>query len=148
MNDLTTLNNKSQMLKHILTDHPDEDINVKFGVKIIKNCRTSFERQIYESVAIQQAREQYNILNSCSEYNKCSLERLSTQKLKLSLAKLTNLRRIENKVIQIDEVNQDLEWEELRDWECVLREHKDRIEQEERELNVQLDRQTRKQEGW
>ena len=103
LNDLTTLNNKSQMLKHILTDHPDEDINVKFGVKIIKNCRTSFERQIYESVAIQQAREQYNILNSCSEYNKCSLERLSTQKLKLSLAKLTNLRRIENKVIEIDE---------------------------------------------
>ena len=59
LNDLTTLSSKSHMLKHILTDHPDENIkNIKFGIRIIRNCRTSFERQIYESVAIQQAREQ------------------------------------------------------------------------------------------
>ena len=80
LNDLTTLSSKSHMLKHILTDHPDENIkNIKFGIRIIRNCRTSFERQIYESVAIQQAREQHKILNSRSEYNRCSLPRLSTQ---------------------------------------------------------------------
>ena len=68
------------MLKHILTDYPGEQIkNAKFGIKIIKTFRTSFERQIYHSVAIQQAREQHHILNSRSEYNRCSLLRLSTQ---------------------------------------------------------------------
>ena len=68
------------MLKHILSEHPGEQIkNVKFGIKIIKTWRTSFERQIYESVAIQQAREQHHILNSRSEYNRCSLPRISTQ---------------------------------------------------------------------
>ena len=212
-------------------------------MKIIKNCRTSFESQIYESVAIQQSREHHNILNSRSEYNRCSLPRLSThlgdaqfkeysaeleaeQKLEDELdkkirqlrklrnkerlvpakggnngtkrrkindkeyvtiqenwgpptttgsqknkkeqenmemqqptkrnrtsenntgVKLTNLRRIENKVIEVDETDQNLEWEEPRDWERVLREHKDRIEQEERELNARLDNQRRKHEGW
>ena len=244
LNDLTTLSSKSHMLKHILTDHPDENIkNIKFGIRIIRNCRTSFERQIYESVAIQQAREQHKILNSRSEYNRCSLPRLSTQlgdaqfkeynteleeekklddeldkkirqlrklrnKERLVPAKgenqgtkrrkindkefitiqenwghptttcpqknkkeqesienqqpnkrnrtsennkgiqLTNLRRIENKIIEVEEKDQNLEWEEPRDWEHVLREHKERIEQEERELNARLDRQRRKQEGW
>ena len=42
---------------------------------------------------------------------------------------LTNLRRIENKVIEVAETDQNLEWEEPRDWEPVLREHKERIEQ-------------------
>ena len=65
LNDLTKLSRKSHMLKHILSEHPGQDIKkVKFGMSIIRTCRTSFERQIYESVEIQQAREHHNILNS------------------------------------------------------------------------------------
>ena len=244
LNDLSTLSNKSHMLKHILTEHPGQEIKkVKFGMSIIKTCRTSFERQIYESVAIQQAREQHNILNSRAEYNRCSLPRLSTQlgdtqnekyNKELELEKkaedelekkirhlrkqrnkerlvpvrecnvgtkrrklnsqtyitieenwgppttpapektkreqedtpiehpskrtrtksntqptiLTNLRTIENKVITIEENNKNLEWEEPRDWNQVLREHRERIEREELELNERLEKQRKKKESW
>ena len=68
------------MLKHIVNSHPEQDPKeVHFGMKIIRTCKTSFERQVYESVAIQQEREQHHLLNSRSEYNRCSLPRLSTQ---------------------------------------------------------------------
>ena len=68
------------MLKHIVNSHPEQDPKeVHFGMKIIRTCKTSFERQVYESVAIQQEREQHHLLNSQSEYKRCSLPRLSTQ---------------------------------------------------------------------
>ena len=44
---LTTLSNKNHMLKHIITEHPGKEIkNIKFVIKIIKTCKTSFERHI------------------------------------------------------------------------------------------------------
>jgi hypothetical protein len=47
-------------------------------MEIIKYTRTSFERQILESVCIQQ-NTHHHILNSRSEYNRCSVPRLSTR---------------------------------------------------------------------
>ena len=93
---------------------------------------------------------------TCSQKNKKEQESMETQqpnKRNRTIenntgVQLTNIRRIENKIIEVDETDQNLEWEEPRDWERVLREHKERIEQEERELNAQLDRQRKKQEGW
>ena len=80
LNDLARLSTSSHMLKHILTEHSDSEIkDVKFGMKILRTCRSSFERQIYESVSIQQERKNHHILNSRAEYNRCSLPRLSTQ---------------------------------------------------------------------
>ena len=52
---------------------------VEFGMKVLKYTQTSFERQIRESVVIQAERTKHKILNSRSEYNRCSLPRLCTQ---------------------------------------------------------------------
>ena len=80
LNDLTQLKSSSHMLKHIVLNHPDQELDkIMFGMRILRTCKSSFERQIHESVLIQQEREQHNILNSRSEYNRCSLPRISTQ---------------------------------------------------------------------
>ena len=79
LNDMAKLDPKSHMLKHVLTHHPGQDImTIKFNMKIRKFCRTSFERQILESVTIQHERNEHSLMNSKSEYNRCSLPRLST----------------------------------------------------------------------
>ena len=79
-NDMVTLKNKSHMLKHAIINHPGQDIlDVKFGMKVVQFCKSSFERQILESVVIQKERNDHNILNSRAEYNRCSLPRLTTQ---------------------------------------------------------------------
>ena len=80
VNDMASLNSRSHMLKHAIIDHPGEDMSlVKFGMKVVKYCQSSFERQVLESVLIQSERKHHNILNSRSEYNRCSLPRLSTK---------------------------------------------------------------------
>ena len=40
---------------------------------------SSFERQIYESVSIQKERQEHFVLNSRTEYNRCSLPRIRAQ---------------------------------------------------------------------
>ena len=52
---------------------------VEFGMRILKYTQNSFERQIRESVVIQDERTRHKILNSRTEYNRCSLPRLYTQ---------------------------------------------------------------------
>jgi hypothetical protein len=47
-------------------------------MRIIKNTRSAFERQISESVMIQKSRW-HNIMNSKSEYNRCAIPRLTTK---------------------------------------------------------------------
>ena len=77
---LEQLSPESHMLKHIVEKHPDAKIeNIEFRAKILKYTRSAFERQIRESVLIQENRESHNILNSKSEYNRCSLPRLTTK---------------------------------------------------------------------
>ena len=66
------------MLKHALEKHGEEEDleQIQFGVKVIRYTRRAFERQVMESVIIQDERN-HNILNSKSEYNRCSLPRLT-----------------------------------------------------------------------
>ena len=52
---------------------PHDEID--FGIKVLKYARSSFERQIYESVMIQ-ANRMHNLLNSKSEYNRSAVPRL------------------------------------------------------------------------
>ena len=79
-NDMAQLKPGSHMLKHALLNHKEQEMEqVVFGMKIIRTCTSSFERQIYESVTIQQERKEHFVLNSRSEYNRCSLPRISTQ---------------------------------------------------------------------
>ena len=47
-------------------------------MRIIKNTRTAFERQILESVTIQKMRSN-NIMNNKAEYNRCALPRLTAK---------------------------------------------------------------------
>ena len=80
MADLRSLNPTSHLLKHILDKHEEEEIDeIKFGIKIIKYTRTPFERQILESVKIQQERQDHFLLNSRAEYNRCAIPRLSSK---------------------------------------------------------------------
>ena len=80
VNDMAQLKTSSHMLKHALTTHQEQEMSeVQFGMRIIRSCQSSFERQIYESVIIQQERRHHHILNSRSEFNRCSLPRLAAQ---------------------------------------------------------------------
>ena len=61
------------MLKHVIMNHPEEDMaDVKFGMKVLKFCQTSFERQALEAVTIQKERKTHHLLNSRTEYNRSS----------------------------------------------------------------------------
>ena len=70
----------SHMLKHIVEEHEEEEEKeVKFRMKIVRTHRTAFERQIFESIRIQNERKNHNILNSRTEYNRCALPRLEVR---------------------------------------------------------------------
>ena len=79
-NDMRQLNPGSHMLRHALDQHGGEALaKVEFGMEVIKSMRSSWDRQMLESVTIQQNTNTHHILNSRSEYNRCSLPRLSTR---------------------------------------------------------------------
>ena len=65
----------SHMLKHLAESHPgSEPKDVKFGMTVVKQHKSSFDRQIFESVLIYRGK---NVLNSRSEFNRCQVPRLS-----------------------------------------------------------------------
>ena len=69
----------SHLLKHAIESHETENWDdLIFNLKVIKFTRTSFERQILESVVIQQERS-HHLLNSKAEYNRCAVPRLTTK---------------------------------------------------------------------
>ena len=73
------LSEDSYMLKHSLDIHEDKVISKeRFGIRVLKYTKTPFERQIRESVYLQQCKTDH-LLNSKSEYNRCSIPRLSTK---------------------------------------------------------------------
>ena len=76
LTDYENLSTKSHLLKHTVEMHPGEELdNIKFGIRIVKTAKSSFERQIFESVEIQENRH-HHLLNSRSEYNRCAVPRL------------------------------------------------------------------------
>ena len=69
----------SHLLKHIVDVHEKEQItDVKFGIKVLSYTQSRFERQILESVIIQQERL-HHLLNSKAEYNRSAMPRLTTK---------------------------------------------------------------------
>ena len=53
-NDMRQLKPTSHLLRHVLDQHEEEKLsNVEFGMEVVRYTRTSFERQILESVCIQ-----------------------------------------------------------------------------------------------
>ena len=80
VNDMAKLSSKSHMLKHAIGVHPNKDMSeVQFGMRVLKYNTSSFERQIMESVVIQVERQEHFLLNSRTEFNRCSLPRLCAQ---------------------------------------------------------------------
>ena len=79
-NDKKQLKPQSHLLKHIVDIHGDQEIDdIKFGIRVLKFTKSSFERQVLESVLIQQERVKHHLLNSRSEFNRCAVPRLSTK---------------------------------------------------------------------
>ena len=68
---------------------------IEFGMRTIKEARSAFERQIAESVLIQNKKRQNYILNSKSEYNRCALPRLTAKLGNISLDDLDKKKREE-----------------------------------------------------
>ena len=79
LSDATQLKPSSHILKHYLDNLDEELEDIKFGMRIRSTARNAFERQVAESVLIQQESNNHNILNSKSEYNRCALPRLTTK---------------------------------------------------------------------
>ena len=68
---------KSHLLKHAVDLHHSEDMTkLQFGLKVLKYTRSAFERQIYESVSIEENRY-HHLLNSRSEFNRSAVPRLT-----------------------------------------------------------------------
>ena len=66
------------MLKHYIEKHSDiEKKDMRFSIKVLKNYRSAFERQIGESVFINyNLRSGTVMMNSKNEYNRCIIPRL------------------------------------------------------------------------
>ena len=78
LDKLTSLSNKSMMLRHVLDNHQGEEISeVRWGMEIIQFKRSAFERQIKEAVLIQQESEKHHILNSKAEWNQSKIPRFA-----------------------------------------------------------------------
>ena len=94
--DLEEMKKESHMLKHNFDKHAGEDLeNMKFGARIVKAARSAFNRQICESVQIQQNAKEHHILNSKSEYNRCALPRLTAKLGEFSLDGIEKEKRRE-----------------------------------------------------
>ena len=76
-NDISQLKTSSQVLRHILEMHGEEEDmeKINFGIKVLKYTQSSFERQILESV-LTQGKRGHHLLNSRAEYNRCAILRL------------------------------------------------------------------------
>ena len=72
-------NEKSHMLKHCLLQHSElEPEKVRFGMRVRQQFKTALERQVGEAVAILEEKEKgIELLNSKSEFNRCSLPRIT-----------------------------------------------------------------------
>ena len=95
------ISTKRHMLKHFLTSHKDDPTTeMVFRMKILGFSRSAYERQIKESVLIQSNRG-HILLNSKSEFNRCSLTRLT---VKLGESEINALAKANEREIREEEI--------------------------------------------
>ena len=84
LSDFMNYDEGSHMLKHYLACHKDLKMNeVKFGMRVRNSFRSALERQVGEAVAIDvEKRKGKCLMNSKSEYNRCSIPRITTKSIK------------------------------------------------------------------
>ena len=68
---------ESHMHKHQVLDHPGEDEQPEFEMRIVRQHKSAFERQVHEAVLIEMGSG--NILNSRGEFNRCEIPRLRVE---------------------------------------------------------------------
>ena len=88
--DVAGCKTSSHMLRHLIGEHEDEEDkweSIEFGMKILKTARSAYNRQVCESVLIQQERSKHHLMNSKSEYNRCALPRLTSKMGEVDLEK-------------------------------------------------------------
>merc|ERR1712240_659110 len=96
LRDLSEMKAQGHMLKHFFEHHEEEELsNMKFGARIVKAARTAFNRQVCESVHIQENAARHEILNSKSEYNRCALPRLTAKLGEMTMDKIEKLKNEE-----------------------------------------------------
>ena len=97
------------MLKHYLNNHLEESPqDMIFRMKILCFKRSAYERQIHESVLIQQNRN-HHLLNFKSEFNRCSLPRLTVKLGDKEMDELSKtLREEQKKEDELEKVIRDL----------------------------------------
>ena len=76
--DYKNLSIKSHMLKHNIIYHKEMK-SVKFKMEILEFHTTAFSRQIHEAVQIELVSKSGEIMNSKSEYNRCTIPRLTVE---------------------------------------------------------------------
>ena len=73
--DAESMKEDSHMVKHWLTDHPQEESLPVFKFKVVASFQDALSRQVAESVRIDMRGGQ--VLNSKTEYSRCRLPRLT-----------------------------------------------------------------------
>ena len=124
--DIDQLKTSSHMLRHLLELHGGEERSaVDFGMKVMRYTRSSFERQILESVLIQENRDQH-LMNNRAEFNRCAIPRLVS---KLGEKEMKKWREEDKKMQEMEEKVE----EEIRMLKKVR--NRDRAQNQRREPN-------------
>ena len=73
-NALEKMEEDSHLMKHVALHHQDKELEeIKFGIKVVKFTTTAMDRQILESVRIQEESKRHFIMNSKAEFRQISL---------------------------------------------------------------------------
>ena len=89
------MNEDNHTMKHVASHHQGMEIkDVRFGMKVVRYTHTAMERQVLESVRIQEEQRRTHILNSKAEYSRCVLPRLTA---KMGKAEYDEVREAEKK---------------------------------------------------
>ena len=90
--DAQTHKIESHMYKHWKIEHPELEEQPKFKIKIVASFRDALSRQISESVRIDMRGE--NVLNSRTEYSRCTIPRLTIDKERWKTRKTEELKEV------------------------------------------------------
>ena len=80
LSGLEKLDEDNHLVKHMALYHKDQEMEeIKFGIRVVKYAYSAMERQIMESVKIQEERKEHLLMNSKAEYNRCTIPRLTAK---------------------------------------------------------------------
>ena len=97
-NGLEKMEEDNHLMKHIANHHQDKEIGeIKFGMRVLKFTQSALEKQILESVKIQEESKKHQILNSKAEYNRNTIPRLTTKMWDSEYDEKRKLEKIEER---------------------------------------------------